>query len=429
MDTERSSSLPGPHRRRWGIAEWLFALLLLLALVGLDPLRSRDALSMIESSDGDTRRQIAYLLLFGLLAVLTIDRRSFGGLTVVPVMITLTIAWFFAGTLWSVAPGITFRRAALTAVTVWSVFMSVGLLGAERAWEVLYRVLAALLVVNLISVAVFPQAVHLPGEADPALVGNWRGMHFHKNHAGLIAGLSTVLFFSEAMKSRRLLPWSLFLTGALFTLGTQSKTSLALLVLSLVVIVGARRSSTSDKSRRSIRRILLWCIFGSFISSIAFFEFILETLNDPKAFTGRTAIWNIVIQYARDNILLGSGYSAFWQSGEASPALDLAADWAVGAAHSHNGYLELLATTGLIGLTLGAISAFIIPMLRLLRILRPTNPLLLSWLLFLLIYNVTEVGLYQGDRAAWIFHLITISILYNPETLTKSKFLPPQPIS
>jgi len=45
-------------------------------------------------------------------------------------------------------------------------------------------------------------AIHLPGEQDPALVGNWRGLYFHKNIAGAVSAITAIVFFFSWLRSK-----------------------------------------------------------------------------------------------------------------------------------------------------------------------------------------------------------------------------------
>ena len=78
---------------------------------------------------------------------------------------------------------------------------------------------------------------------------------------------------------------------------------------------------------------------------------IIVALNDPMQFTGRAAIWHAELAYIGDHPLLGAGFGAFADTGARSPLFGYMGEkWIGTIAHGHSGYLELMVTTGIIGL-------------------------------------------------------------------------------
>ena len=180
-----------------GLAEFAYVAFLLLIFVGLSPFATRDLAALAAgengtatesgfSGAGDIVRQIAYLATFALVAFAALRRnglRLFGSISVLFVAL---LFWCLLSAYWAPEPGVTFRRAMLATVIVLSAMLSVDTLGAQRSLQLLRYVLAGVLIVNWLSIPLIHQAVHLPGEADPALVGNWRGLYFHKNITGAV---------------------------------------------------------------------------------------------------------------------------------------------------------------------------------------------------------------------------------------------------
>ena len=75
----------------------------------------------------------------------------------------------------------------------------VGIAVAMWRWALL-----AILVANFVSIKFIPTAVHMPGEDDGLLVGNWRGLYSHKNIAGAVSAMTALIFlFSPAPHWRR----------------------------------------------------------------------------------------------------------------------------------------------------------------------------------------------------------------------------------
>ena len=400
--------------RRWRADEWLFALFLVLVLVGLEPLKPRDFafLAAVADGEGNPARQVAYLGVFVLVTAHRLLRHDLRGMLVLPVSMSFVLAWLLLSTLWSVAPDITLRRAGLTGIMVMTTYMSVTTLGAERTLRVLYLVLAGILIANWQSIAAVPQlTIHQPGEADAALVGNWRGLFYHKNIAGPVSALSALLLLHFALEQRRWLDWVLFAAALVFLVGTGSKTALGLTALVVPFMLYYRHAQRTPAGRRLFLGLTISALVALSALLLIRQDAVLEFLSDPEALTGRGTIWRVVTTYAADNLLLGAGYGAFWQSGYASPALSLGAGWASTVAHSHNGYLEMLVGTGIIGLALAIMAAVVLPMRKVLSFQVTGAPLLAAWIFFCILLNMTETRLFQGAREEWVLFLVAIALL------------------
>ncbi|HEX4079749.1 MAG TPA: hypothetical protein VHX61_12845 [Rhizomicrobium sp.] len=99
----------------------------------------------------------------------------------------------------------------------------------QRSLALTRGVLAVVLLINWASIPLVHNAIHLAGETDPGLVGDWRGLYFHKNIAGSVSAMTAILFFFQALKSRPLLNGAFCLGGMGFTVMTVSKSSIGLL--------------------------------------------------------------------------------------------------------------------------------------------------------------------------------------------------------
>jgi exopolysaccharide production protein ExoQ len=406
--------VPLMRSRESRIPDAAFAVFILLVLVGLEPFKSRDFAGVLASGEGDLSRQIAFVGMFAILLLLFWVWRGLQQSIAAPVIMMPILGWLFLSAIWSLAPDITLRRAGLTAVIVWSAFLAVNLLGSERTLRVLYLTLACILIVNIASVAVIPNAVHLPGDFETSIVGGWRGMHFHKNIAGSITTISALIFLYFALERRKIIDWLLFATALVFLVGTGSKTAMSLLALCILLTAVGRWAAKTKSHQRGFS---VFFVFGLIFSLSLLFvlgQNLLDYLIDPTLFTGRGAVWQLAVSYVSEHPLLGSGFGAFWQIGDLSPALRLGSGWAATAAHSHNGYLELLMTTGFIGLLLGAFSAVIMPFKRLFTFRSENFSLLFAWLTFCVLQNITETRIFQGAREEWVLHLIAIALIYVP---------------
>lgn len=184
-------------------AELSFLAFLLLIFVGLSPFAIRDpaALAAGESGAngaGDAMRQLCYAGVFALIVFAAWREQGLRVVAAVPPVLALLLAWCLLSAAWSPETAVTLRRAALESVIVLSTALSVSSLGIARSLQLLRGVLALVLIVNWLSIPLIHQAVHLPGEIDPNLVGDWRGLYFHKNIAGSVSAITAIVFLFSA---------------------------------------------------------------------------------------------------------------------------------------------------------------------------------------------------------------------------------------
>ncbi|HSZ74526.1 MAG TPA: O-antigen ligase [Rhizomicrobium sp.] len=401
-------------------AEAAFAALLLIAFVGFTPfaLRTPQVLALGEngvSGAGDTARQICYLIVFAVTVGTAIERRGLRAFANVPVAFAILLIWCVASAAWSLQSAVTLRRAGLEIVVVLSALLSVETLGVEKALRILRGVLIAVLLVNWISIPLTSRAIHQPGELDPSVVGDWRGLYFHKNIAGGMCAISALVFlyFAVARKSR--IDWALAAGALGFLVMTHSKSSMGLLPLG--VLAGAVYGFAWQ---RELDRSIVVVAFGLLLvlAAAAFYldaDAIARVLEDPTQFTGRTAIWHAELSFIRDHPLLGSGFGSFSDTGAASPLHNyVGGGWVEAAAHGHNAYLQLLVTIGGIGFALAMLNFIVFPMVSFWQADRAQLQLyafLFAIFVFVIFHNVLESDFLEGDGPVWVVFVLMLALL------------------
>jgi O-antigen ligase len=187
---------------------------------------------------------------------------------------------------------------------------------------------------------------------------------------------AVLLFFASSLTPTIALLGSLLLVEVYKFAVQRLRVSLAVTVLATLLLISFAMAMFSANSER-----------------------ITNALGRSSDLTGRTEIWSSVAASILERPLLGYGYSGFWSEVSAASA---ELDHAVGGTimYSHNGYLEVLLSLGIVGfaLTLAFLGAGIRRALywsdrdRSSRGLWP-----LAFLLFFLLQNVTECSiLLQG---------------------------------
>lgn len=401
------------------LSQAAYVALLLLVFVGLAPFAVRDTATLASGRDintgaGDLARQICYLLVFAVIVGCALQQRGLQAFAAVPLSLAILLAWCLLSALWAIEPDVTLRRAGLAIVVVLSTMLSVNNIGVERSLKLLGIVLAGVLIVNWLSILLIAQAVHLPGEADTELVGDWRGLYFHKNIAGAVSAITAIVFLFFAFETRRWVDVLLAFAAVAFTVMTHSKTSLGLLPIALVM-GGLYRFVLKRSFDRHIvivgfAFVLALCTIGL----IWEWDNIARLFANPLELTGRVAIWQAEIAYIGDHPLLGAGFGSFTDTGAHSPIYPYAGSaWIGNVAHGHNGYLQLLVTIGVIGFAFAMVSLIVAPLLAFWRNRDEpkTLALLFAIFVFIVLHNVVESDFLEGDSAAWVAFLLAFAML------------------
>jgi O-antigen ligase len=121
--------------------------------------------------------------------------------------------------------------------------------------------------------------------------------------------------------------------------------------------------------------------------------------------------------------ILGSGYGSFWAIGYSSPIYETAVtEFVTQIGHSHSGYIEVLLTTGLVGLTLAIIALMIVPYYRFANPLNSDvklSAMLFSMWLFGMLQNFTESQFFSPDKQSWVFVVIAITVIHSRHMAAK----------
>lgn len=404
--------------RRW-LDEIVFLGFLALAFIGLTPFSPPppEGISLPpQTGAGDLLRQLCYIVVFSAVVFSAWRQRGMQAFSPLPVILLVLLAWCVASALWSAEPSVTIRRSGLAIVLVVSAMLSVESVGTERSLVIWRWLLLAVLIINIVSIKFISTAVHLPGEADPSLVGDWRGLYGHKNIAGSVGAVTALIFLFSPSRWRwqKLLDFAVVAAAVFFTVMTRSKSSMGLLVVALlaggVYRLAWRREI--DRTIAVIAGVLLLLAGVTFF--IADHNAIVRLFSNPQEFTGRTEIWRAEVEYIRDHPLFGAGFGTFSDTGGVSPLAHYIGGWVTEASHGHNGYLQILVTVGGIGFVLAMAALVILPAIDFWR--RggtEVKALLFALFVFLILHNLMETDFLEGDGVTWVANLLLIAMLGN----------------
>ena len=328
--------------------------------------------------------------------------------------IWLFVIFTFLSFLWSEAPDRTFRFGVYAMGTT-----SVGLYFATRyTLKELLNLLALTFAIITILSVIFAVALPQYGLMGALHAGSLRGIYSHKNQFGIIIALAPVIFFLRAIDAQQKswIWWLLLITSISLTVLSRSTTSLGNMLLMLTLCISYRIfrwryeflvSAVLGVLVLGISGLLL---FFNFIGTDAFFE----AIGKDPTLSSRTQIWQQVWEAIQLKPWLGYGSAAFWNSFE-GPSKYVELVLRARVHYAHNGFLDILLGTGIIGLSLFLIS-FVATTIKSLILLRKTNTVEGFWpllfLTYLLLTNVAEGTLSALDNLFWLLYAtVTFSLI------------------
>lgn len=307
----------------------------------------------VEMASDDKLLRYLWLPFYALIGggLLLAGRRMWTVIVRAPFLIALCLLAMIS-TAWSIDPDMTLRRGfAVLMTTLLGVYLAVRFdwLGVLR---LLGGVWLALLAASLVAGVVAPGFAVMQ-ETHP---GAWSGGWWEKNELGGHAARASFLFAFLAWRDDgRLRLWvaSLLLSLALVALST-SATALLGTLLGLGIIAAAWWMVKG----KGMALVLMWSALVAAILLItiqlAAPDALLAMIGREPSLTGRTDIWEQLIAAISERPLAGHGYLAFWgPDSEPRYWLRQAVNW--DAPSGHNGWLDLAAGLGLIGVAVFAL--------------------------------------------------------------------------
>jgi len=373
------------------------------------------------TGEGSVLRQIGYSVIYAVALfaarVGAYPRRAFA----MPLSLGLTLGWCWLSLAWAIDPDIAIRRLLLTTLLMLAIFMTVEGLKYERTILIIRETMILILIANFLCVIAVPsigihQQLDIEGFGlDPELIGNWKGVMVQKNFAGAVCALTIFAFVFDARNIKTWVRFAMVLGSVVFLYFTHAKTSYGLLILGLVA--GWLFQNYNPRFRILLVPALALAGLIAVSLTLSFWSEIVAFFSRPDAFTGRVQIWSVLVAYWKDNWLLGSGYGSFWNiGGNRTPVFHYVkeTDWVALVSIGHNGYLDLLAQTGLPGLVLGVLAVVVVPLRNLLSSLnigRSQGALLMSFLVFCVAHNLLETSLMDRDAIIQMYLMFTIALI------------------
>jgi len=140
---------------------------------------------------------------------------------------------------------------------------------------------------------------------------------------------------------------TMFLLSFYLLYQSSSKTSLLCLVLGGAIISCIHFTALRARVNRfGVYGLVAAVLFFAVDSSVGLSEMVVKSLGRDMTFTGRTEVWNVLLNIGT-NPIIGTGFMSFWDDQNYSSRLPY---W-VGAS-AHNGYIDVYLAGGTIGVVL-----------------------------------------------------------------------------
>lgn len=401
----------------------LLVAVLLLCWVSVHPFVNLTDPALTQVRDtGDIINELAYLVIGGSVAAyfLFCDPASIRPL--LRPAYGATIGWFVVTVVLSGHPALSARRLAFSMfVMLLAAAVPVLPVSSKRFAGVLGGVTTLILVLCFLGVAVAPgHSIHQAYDVvDYGLAGDWRGLYPHKNSAGLMMVIFLFVGLYVAKAQNPILGWLIAFGSAIFLAFTKAKTAIVLVPLILVLSWMSMR--VRSIAMRSV--ILIGVLVGLNLFTVGslYFEWvhsIEEVFMPDPTFTGRASIWQFAISKIADRPVLGHGFAAFWGTEETVGASSFKVEGGgpENQLQAHNGFLELVLTTGFPGLALALVFTVALPIYDLQRCVQArTDPDLTMLFLRLWLFGLyacsTENLIFTTGPPEWFTTLASIFAL------------------
>ena len=306
---------------------------------------------------------------------------------------------------WSNYPDLAWRRVFRLALELGTLSMlAAGYDDLGSLMQVIFRVFGIIALLDLAMIAV-------PSSFTPI---GFKGLHGHKNEAGLFAFYSFAVF-AVGIFDRRVARYGVLglcgvLASALILALSHSKTGAgaALIGGSAVAMVLCMRSGIRPFVVLSIGMASV-VLVAILLSGASLEQVVNFALGDPTL-TGREFVWNYELARIEQAPLLGYGFGSFWGVGVQVHArltnFGITFDYSQG----HNGYLDIIAQLGVVGL--GVAMLFLIGNLRTAIRLGRAPSVFGFYLCYLylfsglLSYNITELIIFRPGQSFWILWVL-----------------------
>jgi O-antigen ligase len=263
---------------------------------------------------------------------------------------------------------------------------------------------------------------------------SWKGILTHKQYLGRMMSIGAVFFLLNALNNHRFrwVMWAGFSLAVALILLSQSKTSLALSLLSFLLLPFLKTLRQNYRLAVVLLMILLLLSGSLAVLVLGNLEtIIVDMLGKDMTLNNRVPLWTLCLEKALERPWLGYGYNGFWPSEAGfdvftnSWGSDQEGFTDYSQFHSHNGFLEIFLQLGLLGLSvliLNLLGTF----LRVFSLMASTKTIenfcIFEYLILMLLFNYTETQTFISASTMWSLYVsIALSTIVWPNRIRKSE--------
>lgn len=279
--------------------------------------------------------------------------------------------------------------------------------GVFRLIKIVSLFLVFLLISCYIYIAIFPHYGIMAGNHS----GAFRGLFIHKNIFGIFCVITTVFclfsYYSNEIDGRKRYLIMVFLC-AVAVIKSLSTTSTVLFGLSLIAFYFFYIICVV----RGIHlRVLLYYFFLFLVLTFVtvfsvYFEEITYALGKDPTLTGRTELWETLIQVASQKPIFGHGLGLFFRP---EIMYEYSSDFGWEAKSTHNSFIDLYLGIGFVGLC-SFLWLLISKILVYPLFVKFSHTRLLSvtGILLIICYGFSEAGAFLGVGLIWVLLVVFI---------------------
>lgn len=318
-----------------------------------------------------------------------------------PFIIFVSFSYF-----WSSLPETTFKGVIYAlGTTIFGVYFASRYTIREQLNHLAWT-LGTIMCLSIVFIVALPHYGLMGGVHEGAA----RGIYIHKNVFSPMIVLSVIVFFLKALDARenKRLMWGFFIISIALGIMSRSSTALGLMFVMLAFCLGFH----VFRWRYEVLTMALLSILIVGVAGFLWFvefggaELIFGALGKDATLSSRTEIWAYVVDSIQRKPWLGYGLLGYWNGLDGPSAYVLRA-MRVKVHYSHNGFLDMYLSFGLIGFSL-FISNFILVIKKSLSLLRSSNaiegfwPLL--WMTYMILTNLTEGNIQNLSTMTWALY-------------------------
>lgn len=269
------------------------------------------------------------------------------------IWVKLLIPIMLLSALLSPYPGLSFRYLLSVTVVTLPIYLYYHQFGPEALFDTLFKFLAFAVVINILYILLLPQYGIMTGIHS----GTWRGLFEQKNGAGSFFAAISIFFIAKYWFSKhraKLTPGLLALVSVVLVVMSQSATAIIMLTASILsfIFFYVLLSVTKKQKKIILLGFYILGIIVTFLLAKLFTDDILLLLGKDPTLSGRTGLWDVLLELSFNKPIFGYGLGLFSRP-EIMYQYSSIFGWA--AKSTHNSYLDVILGIGYLGFLITAV--------------------------------------------------------------------------